>query len=157
MIKPSDPWAADSSSWNSFHAKSLQARNCKGSGLLSYWRWCFDSWAGANHIVRSHKLIWVSALTLQHVPVSLLSWSTRYCYLFISLITRESLWTSNKHENVYLPDFIERVYEHSRNAKRALRKLARETHAPMERLGSKRNQYGGRLLTRKNTCVVNWS
>ena len=27
----------------------------------------------------------------------------------MSLITRESSWTSNKHENVYFPDFIERV------------------------------------------------
>ena len=27
MIKPSDLWTADSSSWNSFHVKNLQARN----------------------------------------------------------------------------------------------------------------------------------
>ena len=33
-------------------------------------------------------------------------------------------------------------YEYSRNTKRVLRKPARETHAPTERLGSKRNQYG---------------
>ena len=47
-------------------------------------------------------------------------------------------------------------YEYSRNAKRVLENPARETHAPIERLGSKRNQYGGGLLTRQNMCVVNW-
>ena len=44
-------------------------------------------------------------------------------------------------------------YEYSRDAKRVLRKLARETHALIERLGSKRNQYGDGLTT-QDTCVV---
>ena len=44
-------------------------------------------------------------------------------------------------------------YEYSRDAKRVLRKLARETQAQIERLGSKRNQYGDGLTT-QNTCVV---
>ena len=43
-------------------------------------------------------------------------------------------------------------YEKSRNAKRVLRKLAREPHAPIERLGSTRNQYGDGLLTAQNVC-----
>ena len=30
---------------------------------ISHLRSCFDSWACPNHILRSHKLIWVSALT----------------------------------------------------------------------------------------------
>ena len=33
----------------------LKARNCKGSGLLSHLRSYFDSWACANHILRSHS------------------------------------------------------------------------------------------------------
>ena len=45
-------------------------------------------------------------------------------------------------------------YEYSRDVKRVRRKLARETHALIERLGSKRNQYGDGLTTQK-TCVVN--
>ena len=44
-------------------------------------------------------------------------------------------------------------YEYSRDAKRVLRQLARETHALIERLGSTRNQYGDGLTTQK-TCVV---
>ena len=47
-------------------------------------------------------------------------------------------------------------YEYSRNAKRVLGKLARATHAPIERLGSKTNQNGDGLLTTHNTCVVKW-
>ena len=47
----------------------LKAHNCKGSVLFSHLRSCFDSWVCASHILRSHKLIWVSVL----------SWSTRYC------------------------------------------------------------------------------
>ena len=47
-------------------------------------------------------------------------------------------------------------YEYSRNAKGVLGKLARATHAPIERLGSNRNQNGDCLLTTHNTCVVNW-
>ena len=47
-------------------------------------------------------------------------------------------------------------YVYSTSAKRAQRKPARETHAPIERLGSKLNQYGDGLLTRQNTRVVNW-
>ena len=71
MIKPSDLWTADSSSWNSFHVKSLQTRNCKGSGLLSHWRSCLDSWACANHILRSRKLT-VGFNT--HIPLFWLFW-----------------------------------------------------------------------------------
>ena len=37
---------------------------------------------------------------------------------------------------------LDAFYENSRNAKRVLRKFARETHAPMERLGSKSNGDG---------------
>ena len=44
-------------------------------------------------------------------------------------------------------------YEYSRDPKRVLRKLARETHALIESLGSKRNQYGDGLTTQK-TCVL---
>ena len=47
-------------------------------------------------------------------------------------------------------------YENSRNAKRVLRKFARDSHAPIERLGSKSNQYGDGLLTTQTTFVVNW-
>ena len=56
--------------------------------------------------------------------------------------------------NVYFPDPIESAfYEYSRDAKRVPRKLARETHALSEKLGSKRNKYGDGLTTQK-TCVV---
>ena len=52
---------------------------------------------------------------------------------------------------------LDAFYEYSKNAKRVLRKFARETHAPMERLGSKSNQYHGDvLLTTQSTFVVNW-
>ena len=40
----------------------------------------------------------------------------------------------------------------SRNAKRVLRKLTRDLHAPIERLGSTRHQYGDGLLTAQNVC-----
>ena len=52
-------------------------------------------------------------------------------------------------------DSNERVLQ-ATHAKRVARKPVRETHAPIERLGSSRNQYGDELLTRHNTCVVNW-
>ena len=37
---------------------------------------------------------------------------------------------------------LDAFYEYSRNAKRVLRKFARETHAPIERLGSQSNGDG---------------
>ena len=37
---------------------------------------------------------------------------------------------------------LDAFYENSRNAKRVLRKFARATHAPIERLGSKSNGDG---------------
>ena len=37
---------------------------------------------------------------------------------------------------------LDAFYEYSRNAKRVLRKFARETHAPIERLGSTSNGDG---------------
>ena len=57
----------------------------------------------------------------------------------VSLTTRESSWTDNKHENVYFPD-------RQRQKARFMQKPAREMHTPIERLGSKRNQYGDGLL-----------
>ena len=44
------------------------------------------------------------------------------------------------------------LYESSRNVKRALPKPARERHAPIERLGPNRNQYGGGLLRTEHVC-----
>ena len=44
--------------------------------------------------------------------------------------------------NVYFLTPLSAFYEYSRNGKRVLRELAREPHAPIERLGSTRNQYG---------------
>ena len=41
---------------------------------------------------------------------------------------------------------IKRVLRVLENAKRVLQKPVREMHAPFERLGSKRNQYGDGLL-----------
>ena len=124
----------------------LKACKCQGSGLLSHLRLCFDSSACTNHILRSKKLIWVSALTFLTVLVSLLSYS--------SLL--------KVHEQVIdMKIFIfltslSAFYEYSTSAKRAQRKPARETHAPIERLGSKRIQHGDGLLTRQNTRTVNW-
>ena len=50
--------------------------------------------------------------------------------------------------NTYFSDPTERVLLvlEKRETSTTLRKLARETHAPIERLGSKRNQYGDGLL-----------
>ena len=52
-----------------------------------------------------------------------------------------------KHENVYFPDSIERVLRvlEKRETSTTKRKPARERHAPIERLGPKRNQYGDGL------------
>ena len=60
--------------------------------------------------------------------------------------------------NTYFSDPIERVLLvlEKRETSTTLRKLARETHAPIERLGSKRNQYGDGLLITHNTCKGNW-
>ena len=56
--------------------------------------------------------------------------------------------------NVYFPDSIERVLRVlERREELVLRKLAREPHALIERLGSKRNQCVDGLTTQK-TCVV---
>ena len=55
--------------------------------------------------------------------------------------------------NVYFPDSIERVLRVLERRELVLRKLAREPHALIERLGSKRNQYVDGLTTQK-TCVV---
>ena len=49
---------------------------------------------------------------------------------------------------------LDAFYEYSRNAKRVLRKFARETHAPIERLGSKSN--GDGLYDHQTTFVLNW-
>ena len=48
---------------------------------------------------------------------------------------------------------LDAFHENSRNAKRVLRKFARETHAPIERLGSKSNGDG---LYDHTTFVLNW-
>ena len=133
--------------------------NCKGGELLSHLRSWFDSGACANHVLRSQKLMWVSALTFLmrwfHYWIEVLvTVRSNIYYLFHSLINRESLWTRNKHEHVIFLTPLSAFYEYSRNARRVVRKPARETHAPIERLGSKRNQYGDGLLT--YTWVVNW-
>ena len=73
-------------------------------------------------------------------------------FTIVSLITRESSWTSNKHENVYFADRprhkarFTSTRETRNELKRVLQKPAREMHEPIERLGSTRNQYGDRLL-----------
>ena len=54
--------------------------------------------------------------------------------------------------NVYFLTTLSAFQEYSRNAKRVPRKLAREPHAPIERLGSTRNQYGDGLFTAQNVC-----
>ena len=89
-------------------------------------------------------------------------------YLSHSLLDRQSSGTSKREWKSFIfltplsafksdngtGAFYENMY--SKNAKRVLRKPARETHAPIKRLGSRLNQYGDGLLTRQNTCVVNW-
>ena len=54
--------------------------------------------------------------------------------------------------NVYFPDSIERVLRVLEKRERS----AGKARAPIERLGSNRNQNGDGLLTTHNTCVVNW-
>ena len=121
----------------------LKACNCQGSGLLSRLRLCFDSSACTNHILRS--LIWVSALTFLTVLVSLLSYSS---------LLKVHEQVIDMKIFIFLTSLS--AFQYSTSAKRAQRKPARETHAPIERLGSKRIQYGDRLLIRQNTRAVNW-
>ena len=102
-------------------------------------RSCFDSWACAKHILRSHKFIWVSALTfLTYWFITQLKNSLLLEVMFTIYLTlnREISRTSNRRENVYI--FLTPLYasyNYSRNAKRVLQKPVRETHAPIERLG----------------------
>ena len=67
---------------------------------------------------------------------------------------REISWTSNRHENVYFPASNERVSLRvlDKRETSTAKARARETPSPIERLGSKRNQYGDALLTIQN-CV----
>ena len=142
----------------------LKARNFSGNWLLSHLRSCFDSWACANHILRSHKPMGFSS----HIPHCagfitpvevLVTVRSNIYYLSLSLLDHQRSGTSKREWKLFiflppLSSFYENMY--SKNAKRVLRKPARETHAPIERLGSKRNQYGDGLLTTQSTCVVNW-
>ena len=55
-------------------------------------------------------------------------------------------------KTIFLPTLLRNIESVLRIT---LREPALETHAQIERLGSKRNQYGDEVLTRQNACVVN--
>ena len=95
----SDQKTADPSSWNRFCSISL-----KGLQMLGWW------------IAFTFKI--VLRFLSMHEPhfafqEAHMGFSTHlpHCAGFITqlLVTVESPWTSNRHENIYFPDFIERV------------------------------------------------
>ena len=82
-----------------FTVFNLKARNCKGGELLLHLRSSFDSWACANHILHSHKLIWVSARA--HIPhvlafITQLKNSSLLEVIFSIYLTRKSRKFMNK-------------------------------------------------------------
>ena len=116
---------------------------------------CLDSGASSLGIIKIWNIS-KSMATKQSAWYSrMATWGRNECVSNEPQRTSAGRLTSNRHENVYFPDSIERATS-TREMLNELPKPARETHAPMERLGSKRNQYGDGLLTRQSTCIVNW-